>query len=183
MLVTDRMGATTRTVLETTRTLLIWLVNLLLFYGQPVKGARLGEPWTAHSWLQAVGFAVLVAGTLTYGAHSNLCHRTSLLVCMCAAPSLVVYNLQTIGFAARAAYLSRPCHRCMTSHMQATARRCMLAACAQSCGGRGFARRLPSLCRHMRQLAPCCRHALPAQPPFAPRLFSGPRWVWWAAVP
>ncbi|PRW60118.1 glycosyl hydrolase isoform A [Chlorella sorokiniana] len=67
MLVTDRMGATTRTVLETTRTLLIWLVNLLLYYGQPFKGAALGERWTAHSWLQAVGFGVLVAGTLTYG--------------------------------------------------------------------------------------------------------------------
>lgn len=72
MLVTDRMGATTRTVLETTRTLLIWVVNLLLYYGQPLKGAALGEPWTAHSWLQAVGFAVLVAGTLTYGAPYRL---------------------------------------------------------------------------------------------------------------
>lgn len=74
MLVTDSLGAVTRTVLETMRTLFVWVLNLLLFYagsqggkhGHP-SAAAIGEPWTSHSWLQAVGFAVLVAGTLFYG--------------------------------------------------------------------------------------------------------------------
>ena len=74
MLVTDSLGAVTRTVLETMRTLFVWVLNLLLFYagsqggkhGRP-SAAAIGEPWTSHSWLQAVGFAVLVAGTLVYG--------------------------------------------------------------------------------------------------------------------
>ncbi|PSC71303.1 Drug Metabolite Transporter (DMT) Superfamily [Micractinium conductrix] len=65
MLVTDGLGATTRTVLESFKTLLLWVLNLLAWYaGGPER--KLGEPWTAHSWLQALGFAVLVAGTLAY---------------------------------------------------------------------------------------------------------------------
>ena len=54
-------------VLETTRTLLIWALNLLLFYSSPAQGVQLGEPWTRNSWLQALGFAVLVTGTAAYG--------------------------------------------------------------------------------------------------------------------
>ena len=72
MLVTDSLGAVTRTVLETMRTLLVWVLNLLLFYAGSRGGKHgrpsIGEPWTSHSWLQAVGFAVLVVGTLVYGA-------------------------------------------------------------------------------------------------------------------
>lgn len=68
MLMTDAAGAVTRTVLETLRTLLVWMLNLLLFYAQPMEGVQLGEPWTTHSWMQACGFAILVTGTLAYGA-------------------------------------------------------------------------------------------------------------------
>ncbi len=115
MLATDNLGAVSRTVLETIRTLMVWLLNLLLYYAGrlatlqfsaskplctlctlcvaetaakaanittshklfvaccctacagPKQGARLGEPWTSHSWLQAVGFIIVVAGTLLYG--------------------------------------------------------------------------------------------------------------------
>lgn len=75
MLVTDSLGAVTRTVLETMRTLFVWLLSLLLFYAAGRQGGKrglqaspaIGEPWTSHSWLQAVGFAVLVAGTMVYG--------------------------------------------------------------------------------------------------------------------
>lgn len=63
MLVTDSLGAVTRTVLETLKTLLVWVLNLLAYYA---SHAALGEPWTRHSWLQALGFGVLVAGTLVY---------------------------------------------------------------------------------------------------------------------
>ncbi len=57
---TDAMGAVTRTVLETLRTLLVWVLDLLLYYGAPLgAGSRLGEPWTSASWLQV---GVLWAG-------------------------------------------------------------------------------------------------------------------------
>lgn len=72
MIVTDSLGATTRTVLETTRTLFVWVVDLLLFYSAPLEGVQLGEPWTRHSWIQAVGFVVLVAGTLLYGTWGEI---------------------------------------------------------------------------------------------------------------
>lgn len=62
MMVTCHIGAVFRTVLETMRTLFVWLVDLMLFYG----GFGLGESWSVYSWLQAAGFVVLVCGTLVY---------------------------------------------------------------------------------------------------------------------
>lgn len=66
MCVTGHLGAVFRTVLETTRTLFVWLVDLLLFY-TPLGLGKLGESWNAYSWLQAAGFIVLVVGTIVYG--------------------------------------------------------------------------------------------------------------------
>lgn len=64
MSVTGHLGAVFRTVLETMRTLFVWLVDLALFYG----GAGLGESWSKWSFMQAAGFLVLVTGTLVYGS-------------------------------------------------------------------------------------------------------------------
>jgi len=64
MCVTDNLGAVFRTILETTRTLFVWAVDCVLFYGFPDTG--LGEGLTKYSYLQAIGFAVLVLGTLVY---------------------------------------------------------------------------------------------------------------------
>jgi hypothetical protein len=55
-----------RTVLETTRTLFVWLVDLLLFY-TPLGMGKLGESWSPYSFIQLAGFVVLVAGTVIYG--------------------------------------------------------------------------------------------------------------------
>lgn len=66
MAVTGHLGAVFRTVLETTRTLFVWLVGLLLFY-TPLGFGKLGESWSRWSLVQAAGFLVLVAGTLIYG--------------------------------------------------------------------------------------------------------------------
>ncbi|GFR52029.1 hypothetical protein Agub_g14418 [Astrephomene gubernaculifera] len=63
MAVTGHLGAVFRTVLETMRTLFVWLVDLLLFY---CHVGQLGESWSVYSWLQAAGFVVLVSGTLVY---------------------------------------------------------------------------------------------------------------------
>lgn len=54
MMVTDHLGAVFRTVLETMRTLFVWLLGLLLFY-TPLGMGRLGESWTEWSYLQAAG--------------------------------------------------------------------------------------------------------------------------------
>lgn len=80
MLVTGHLGAVFRTVLETTRTLAVWLVDLLLFY-VGAGGGKLGERWTEWSLIQAAGFVVLVSGTIIYSkgdereAKENLVHR------------------------------------------------------------------------------------------------------------
>jgi len=66
MCVTGHLGAVFRTVLETTRTLFVWLIDLLLFY-TPLGMGKLGESWSKYSWIQAAGFVVLVAGTVVYG--------------------------------------------------------------------------------------------------------------------
>jgi hypothetical protein len=49
MMVTGHLGAVFRTVLETTRTLFVWLIDIVLFYsldGAPRRAAPLGCPWT-----------------------------------------------------------------------------------------------------------------------------------------
>lgn len=66
MCVTGHLGAVFRTVLETSRTLFVWLVDLVLFY-TPLGLGKLGESWSSSSWVQAGGFCVLVAGTVIYG--------------------------------------------------------------------------------------------------------------------
>lgn len=63
MHVTGNLGAVFRTVLETMRTLFVWILGLALFY----IGSGLGERWNAFSPIQALGFAVLVVGTVVYG--------------------------------------------------------------------------------------------------------------------
>lgn len=66
MAVTGHLGAVFRTVLETSRTLAVWVVDLILA-ATGAGGGKLGESWGPWSWVQAGGFAVLVAGTLLYG--------------------------------------------------------------------------------------------------------------------
>lgn len=66
MMVTGHLGAVFRTVLETLRTLFVWMVDLALFYTNGFGLGPVGEAWTEHSWIQAVGFVILVIGTLVY---------------------------------------------------------------------------------------------------------------------
>ena len=66
MRITSSLGAVFRSVLEAVRTLNVWLLDLALFYH--FTNGRLGEPWSPRwSWLQALGFAILVSSALTYG--------------------------------------------------------------------------------------------------------------------
>lgn len=64
MEVTDALSAVHRVVIETLRTLCVWIADLAIFY--IVTDGKLGERWTAYSWVQLLGFAVLVVGTVVY---------------------------------------------------------------------------------------------------------------------
>lgn len=66
MLATNALGAVPRTMLESVRTLGVWLASLALFYWLPRNVAHLGERWAAHSWMQAFGFAAAALGNLIY---------------------------------------------------------------------------------------------------------------------
>ena len=48
----DNLGSVTRTVLETVRTLFVWLAGLALFYSPWGGNGKLGEAWDQYSWLQ-----------------------------------------------------------------------------------------------------------------------------------
>ncbi|PXF48387.1 Solute carrier family 35 member F6 [Gracilariopsis chorda] len=64
MEVTDSLSAVHRVVIETLRTLAVWIVDLLIYY--VFSGGRLGEAWNKYSWLQLFGFSLLVFGTILY---------------------------------------------------------------------------------------------------------------------
>jgi hypothetical protein len=51
MFVTEELGAVSRTVFESARTLFVWLGDLLLYY-TPLGFGRLGEGWDRSSYLQ-----------------------------------------------------------------------------------------------------------------------------------
>jgi drug/metabolite transporter (DMT)-like permease len=77
MFVTNDIGAVARTVLESLRTLFVWLADLLLFYIHLPEGlGKLGEPWNKSSYIQLAGFAVLVAGTVVYGRGEEEAEKT-----------------------------------------------------------------------------------------------------------
>ncbi|EER06373.1 conserved hypothetical protein [Perkinsus marinus ATCC 50983] len=64
VMVTATASAVHHTFLDATRTILIWIVSVLMFYVAPGKG--LGEPLTSWSLLQLIGFVMLIYGELLY---------------------------------------------------------------------------------------------------------------------
>jgi len=51
--ITAKLSATTRMVLDSVRTLIIWIFSLIV-------------GWQSFYWLQIIGFLILLAGTLIY---------------------------------------------------------------------------------------------------------------------
>lgn len=88
MFVTDEIGAVARTVLETMRTLFVWMVDLLLYY-TPLGLGRLGEKWDNYSYLQAVGYAALPVTVAS-------CCTPSVPCCYCSFDKLLLLHLCTI---------------------------------------------------------------------------------------
>jgi drug/metabolite transporter (DMT)-like permease len=71
MLVTNITNAVMRTITESLRTACIWVAQLILFYS--IQNSEyghhhptLGESWSAWSWLQLIGFGLLITGMLAY---------------------------------------------------------------------------------------------------------------------
>jgi uncharacterized membrane protein len=68
---TEATSAVARTLIESFRTFLIWIVQLALFYGLSrtesfSKYKTIGEEWAAGSWVQLAGYILLIIGLLTY---------------------------------------------------------------------------------------------------------------------
>lgn len=64
MEVTNALSASHRVVMETLRTVAIWVADLFLFY--VVTNGKFGEEWTNYSYVQIIGFLLLVAGSVMY---------------------------------------------------------------------------------------------------------------------
>jgi hypothetical protein len=64
VMVTHQASAVHHTFLDASRTGFIWLGSLYLFYFSQER--ELGEPLTSFSWIQALGFAILLMGQLVY---------------------------------------------------------------------------------------------------------------------
>jgi len=67
MMVTDSLSAVHRTMLEASRTALIWAVDLSVHYFID-PASSFGEAWMPYSWVQLFGFAFLICGQLVYSA-------------------------------------------------------------------------------------------------------------------
>lgn len=52
-----------RTFIDALRTVSVWVIQLILFYA---SNGSWGEPWNPYSYLQLIGFAMMVVGTLFY---------------------------------------------------------------------------------------------------------------------
>jgi len=63
--ITQSLSGVHRMMLDASRTVLIWAFGLAVHSWSPAS--PFGEEWTAYSYLQLVGFAVLVSGQAVYG--------------------------------------------------------------------------------------------------------------------
>lgn len=64
--ITGALSAVHRTMLDASRTMMIWGFDLFVHYCIDSK-SPFGEAWTSYSYIQLVGFAVLVLGQGIYG--------------------------------------------------------------------------------------------------------------------
>jgi len=74
MEVTQHLTGVHRVILETLRTLCVWIIDLFLYYVFAVRS--IGEPWTLWSFVQLGGFACLISGTLCYN-YEDLFKKTT----------------------------------------------------------------------------------------------------------
>eukprot|EP00928_Gymnodinium_smaydae_P089570 TRINITY_DN73516_c0_g1_i1.p1 TRINITY_DN73516_c0_g1~~TRINITY_DN73516_c0_g1_i1.p1 ORF type:complete len:446 (+),score=23.28 TRINITY_DN73516_c0_g1_i1:201-1340(+) len=63
MTITKKLSAVTRCLISNLQVILVWFASLALYYS---GDEAYGTPWTANSWFQLAGFALMVYGTLIY---------------------------------------------------------------------------------------------------------------------
>lgn len=62
-MVTRKLSTIHRSLIDSLRTICVWITMLIVYY----SGAKsLGEGWGPFSWIQLVGFCILVTGSLIY---------------------------------------------------------------------------------------------------------------------
>jgi drug/metabolite transporter (DMT)-like permease len=122
MEVTNNLSAVSRVIIETLRTLFVWLCDLLLFYA--LSNGRLGEPWTPYSYLQAFGFCLTVSGTICYNyEHLSADYRRAKKVAAGSedvAPATTITAAAVAAVAAAAAGASASPGAGKTKQMRAT---------------------------------------------------------------
>ena len=59
------MTAVHRTLVDALRTILVWVVDLFIFY---FIDKSFGEAWGKYSYIQVIGFVLLLLGTVLYNA-------------------------------------------------------------------------------------------------------------------
>jgi drug/metabolite transporter (DMT)-like permease len=64
LVVTQDFTAMHRVIIEASRSLMVWISDLVIFY--VITDGAFGEAWTWSSWLQLLGFGVLLSGTIVY---------------------------------------------------------------------------------------------------------------------
>jgi len=67
MMVTGSLSAVHRTMLEASRTMVIWALNLFVHYFVDPTAVGFGEAWTPYSYIQLAGFVVVIFGQTVYG--------------------------------------------------------------------------------------------------------------------
>jgi hypothetical protein len=77
MLVMDIMNAVMRTIIESMRTMCVWLMQLILFYALRDSDYRhqhpdIGEKWTVSSFMELARFLLLVTGMFVYNRSIEL---------------------------------------------------------------------------------------------------------------
>jgi drug/metabolite transporter (DMT)-like permease len=77
MLVTEITNAVLRTIVESMRTMCVWLAQLILYYALKNtdyghKHPTIGEKWTVSSFMELSGFLLLVTGMFVYNRSIEL---------------------------------------------------------------------------------------------------------------
>jgi len=67
MLVTNALSAVHFTMLDASRTCVIWVINLCIYYLGTQEMKTFGETWTPYSFLEVIGFFVIIFGQTVYG--------------------------------------------------------------------------------------------------------------------
>ncbi|OHT08244.1 hypothetical protein TRFO_23236 [Tritrichomonas foetus] len=71
MNLTGQVSAVTRLVIDCLRTFILWIIQLIIYYSFNASNKLhqfrfIGEPWKKYSYIQLLGFAMMILGILIY---------------------------------------------------------------------------------------------------------------------